>query len=294
MGTSARAAVLESWFAHPAAQSDAERAMMRKCLVTSSTTVATRGGSPGDAHRHERDRQRHVSAIEPVRVSVSMPKGGRSMLRMRATLVLVTAALLVGCSSSASDTQNHSSSSPPVSQQPSAPTSPPPSTNHLGHSGTCLVTHTWQAAARARLPAGLGTANLVGPGPVYPGVYTPQQLWRRQTVVEMDDPRHFVQNFDMSKPKGWLVQKVLWKISRDYQGPVWIEGHEVGGPARMKFSDGGEVSRMLHFHARGSWPSESFVPHAGCYAWHIRGRGFHTVLAFRAVCVAGSGFRRCA
>jgi hypothetical protein len=212
---------------------------------------------------------------------------------MRAAIVLVGVLLLAGCSS-ASDTEHRPSSSLGGSQHPSTPTSPAPSSRHVTTDGQCAVTRTWQTARKARLMAGLGAENLLGPGPVYPGVYTPQGRWRRQTVVEMGDPRHFVQNFDMSKPKGWLVQKVLWKISRDYRGPVWIRGHEVVGPARMKFSDGSAVRPMLHFRARGSWPSESFVPHAGCYAWHVRGHGFHIVLVFRAVCVSGPGYRPCA
>jgi hypothetical protein len=209
------------------------------------------------------------------------------MPQIRATLVLPTVALLVGCSSSASDSQHHATSSPAVSQHSFSPTSPALSSNHVGQSGPCRVTRSWQTAARACLPAGLGVQNLLGHGPVYPGVYTPQARWRRQTVVEMDDPQ------GIPHPTGWLVQKVLWKISRDYRGPVWIRGREVGGPGQMRFSEGASVSNVLHFRARGSWPSESFVPGAGCYAWHIRGRGFHEVLMFRAVCVSGPGYRPC-
>lgn len=214
------------------------------------------------------------------------------MRQLRVTIALVTMALLVACSS-ASDKQHHSSSSPPGSEHSSAPTSPARSSNHVSRSGPCPVTRTWQTAARARLMAGLGARNLLGQGPVYPGVYTPQRRWRRETVVEMGDPRHFARNFDMRKPHGWLIQKVLWKISADYRGPVWIRGHEVGGAGQMKFFGGAGVSNVLHFRASGAWPSESLVPHAGCFAWHIRGLGFHEVLMFRAVCVAGHGFRRC-
>jgi hypothetical protein len=212
------------------------------------------------------------------------------MLWMRTNLVLVTAALLlVGCSSSAPNTEHHSSSSRSGGQQPSASTPPAPSTNHGGPSGPCPVTHTWQTAARARLPEGLGTANLLGTGPVYPGVYTPPRRWRRETVVKMGNPGYA----DIPRPRGWLGVKVLWKISRDYRGPVWIRGRETGGPGQMRFSEGAEVSNMLRFQAHGSWPSESFVPRAGCYAWRIRGRGFHEVLVFRAVCMAGRDYRPC-
>jgi hypothetical protein len=129
------------------------------------------------------------------------------MPHIRATLALATLALLAGCSS-ASNTQHHATSSPAVSQHSSSPTSPAQSSNQVGQSGLCRVTRTWQTAARAGLPAGLGDQNLLGHGPVYPGVYTPQAGWRRQTVVEMDDPP------GIPHPTGWLVQKVLWKISR--------------------------------------------------------------------------------
>jgi hypothetical protein len=208
------------------------------------------------------------------------------MPQIRATLALATVALLVGCSST-SGTQHHASSSPAVSQHSSVPSSSAQSSNRVGQSGPCPVTRTWQTAARAGLPSGLGAQNLLGKGPVYPGVYTPQKRWRRQTLVEMEDAP------DVPHPTGWLVQKVLWKISRAYRGPVWIRGREIGGLGQMKFSEGADVSGSLHFQARGSWPSESSVPHAGCYAWHIRGRGFHEVLMFRAVCVSGPGYRPC-
>jgi hypothetical protein len=106
----------------------------------------------------------------------------------------------------------------------------------------------------------------------------------------MDDPRHAA----IAKPKGWLVQKVLWKVSRDYRGPVWIRGSEVSAAGGMKFSgtDTGVVN-ALRFHAGDSKVSEVFVPHAGCYAWHIRGRGFHVFLVFRAVCLSAPGYRPC-
>jgi hypothetical protein len=71
-----------------------------------------------------------------------------------------------------------------------------------------------------------------------------------------------------------------------------ITEREVGGPGRMHFSGDG-VSRTLHFHAGDGWPSEVLVPFAGCYAWHIRGRGFGYRLVFRAMCVSVPGLPRC-
>jgi len=136
---------------------------------------------------------------------------------------------------------------------------------------------------------GLSTHNLLGPGPVYPGVYTDPGRWRRATVVEMSDPRYS----DVPRPKNWLGVKVLWKISTAYRGPVWISGSRVNSSESMKFSGGAAVSRVLHFRAHGAWPSQSFVPEPGCYAWHIRGRGFHLTLVFRAVCLADRGAKPC-
>jgi hypothetical protein len=215
------------------------------------------------------------------------------MPRIRVLVLVVTAALLLACSA-APDKSSSARPSPPLVQSLSTPSSALHSSHQVTRSGPCVVTHKWQTSARARLMAGLGAQNLLGDGPVYPGVYTPQRRWRRQTVVEMENPRHFARNFGMSKPRGWLVQKVLWKISRDYRGPVSIRGHQVGGEGQMKFSANGVVSNVLRFRARGAWPSYLLVPHAGCYAWNVRGRRFRTVLVFRAVCVSGQGYRPCA
>jgi hypothetical protein len=52
----------------------------------------------------------------------------------------------------------------------------------------------------------------------------PVTRWHRETLVEMEDAP------GVPHPTGWLVQKVLWKISRAYRGPVWIQGREIGGP----------------------------------------------------------------
>jgi hypothetical protein len=209
------------------------------------------------------------------------------MRQMRDTIALVTTALLVACSS-ASDKQHRSS--PPLSQHSSAPSSPARSSNQVAQSGPCPVTTRWSTARSADLGPGIGDRYLLGPGPVFPGAYTPLRRWSRDRVFEMLEPRHP----DTAMPSGWLGEKVLWKVSRDYRGPVVITGREIGGPGRMRFSDGQAVSRALGFHAGDGWPSEVFVPHAGCYAWHIRGRGFGYRLVFRVVCVSGPGLRRCA
>jgi hypothetical protein len=69
----------------------------------------------------------------------------------------------------------------------------------------------------------------------------PVTRWHRETLVEMEDAP------GVPHPTGWLVQKVLWKISRAYRGPVWIRGREIGGPGQMTFSEGADVSNSLHF-----------------------------------------------
>ena len=201
--------------------------------------------------------------------------------------VAVTAALLLAACNSSSQ-QSREPTSPEPGHSIRVRTGPPSdSGSHAARS--CRVTHYWSSAEAADLPGGLGARDLLGPGPVYPGAYTALRLWRLHSVVRMDRPR---QPF-VPSPPGWMVQKVLWKISRDYRGPVVIRGHEVGGSAVMKFWSGDRVARALRFRAHGAWPSEVFVPHAGCYYWHISGLGFDRVLVFRATCLDGPGFRPC-
>lgn len=84
-------------------------------------------------------------------------------------------------------------------------------------------------------------------------------------------------------PRGWLVNKVLWLVSRRYDGPVLIRGHEVGGRHRMLFDGNRSMSPQLRFSGRAQ-PSEVMVPTPGCYGWQIDGHGFSRVLIFRAVC----------
>jgi hypothetical protein len=105
------------------------------------------------------------------------------MRQMRVTIVLVTA-VLVACSSTAGK-QHRSVSAATRSQHPSAPTSPGRSSTELPQSERCPITRMWQSAARARLAAGVGARNLLGPGPVYPGVYTQQRRWPSRNPVEM-------------------------------------------------------------------------------------------------------------
>jgi hypothetical protein len=203
------------------------------------------------------------------------------MRQIRATIALVTVAVLVACCS-ASDDQHRSDSGPTLGQDHSAPTSPARSSNHVTASGRCPVTGRWTTARAADLGPGIGDRYLLGPGQVFPGVYTPLHLWSRDRGFEMSPRR-----------SGWLREKVLWKVSRHCRGPVVITGREVGGPKRMRFSGDQAGSRALNFHAGDGWPSEVFVPHAGCFAWHIRGRGFGYRLVFRAVCVSVAGLRPC-
>ena len=202
--------------------------------------------------------------------------------------VAVTAALLLTACNSSSEQSREPTRPEPGHSIRVRTGQPSVSGPHVA--GSCRVTQYWSSAEAADLPRGLGTRDLLGPGPIYPGAYTALRLWRRRTVFHMVRPRHPA----MSMPRGWLVQKVLWKISRDYHGPVVIRGHEVGGAAVMKFSSDDGFARTLRFRAHGAWPSDVFVPHAGCYYWDISGLGFDRVLVFRATCLDdGPGLRPC-
>jgi hypothetical protein len=104
-------------------------------------------------------------------------------------------------------------------------------------------------------------------------------------AVQMANPRHPA----FPLPRGWLIQKVLWAVSRSYTEPVLIRGHQVDGPGRMRFYGGNGPQRRLGSHQlrlsglRSDHPSDFLIPSQGCYGWQIDGIGFTTTLVFIAV-----------
>jgi hypothetical protein len=87
------------------------------------------------------------------------------------------------------------------------------------------------------------------------------------------------------------VQKVLWVAAPEYDGPIRIRGHQLGGRWWLGF-DGANgrpfaEMRLLHPTANpgAEWrqfPSYTRVRAGGCYAYQIDGTTFSTVVVFRA------------
>jgi hypothetical protein len=154
-----------------------------------------------------------------------------------------------------------------------------------GAGDSCPVTRLWSTRREADLPAGLLSVPLLGAGPVFPGIATAPATWRSKVTVQMAHPRHPA----FSLPGGWLIQKVLWAVSRTYTGPALIRGHRIDGPGQMRFYGGDGRQRRFGSHQLrlsgqgGDHPSEFLVPSPGCYAWQVEGVGINTTLVFRAV-----------
>lgn len=153
---------------------------------------------------------------------------------------------------------------------------------HVAAGATCPVTRHWSSYRTAEGRVGI----MLGPGPVYPGVFTDLARWRRHVVMQMGHPKHSV-----FLPRGWLINKVLWSVSRSYPNPVLIRGRQVDGSRRMLFYGNGGPEE---WYTRGApalrlsgrddaYPSEFKVPAPGCYGWQVDGIGFSRVLVFKVV-----------
>ncbi len=150
---------------------------------------------------------------------------------------------------------------------------------HAASGAACPVTRQWSSREEANLPGGILHIPLLGSGPVYPGVYTNLAKWRREVAFQMVHPAQPA----VPLRRGWLVQKVLWGVSRGYRGPVLIRGHQVDGQGRMLFYTDHSQPRLRFSGRVGDHPSEVLVTAPGCYGWQLDGRGFSEVLVFEAV-----------
>ena len=117
----------------------------------------------------------------------------------------------------------------------------------------------------------------LGDGPVYPvGLGTAGILG----VVAAD--------------RGGFMQKVLWVASSAYPGPVLIRGGRLGAAGAIHFGTGdtlpGDEFRLTGGTASSAgeepgwraWPSYTYVPSLGCYAYQIDGVGFTKIVVFEA------------
>jgi hypothetical protein len=117
----------------------------------------------------------------------------------------------------------------------------------------------------------------LGDGPVYPvGLAT------TGTLGVVADPNGF-------------IQKVLWVASAAYPGPVLIRGGRLGATGVVQFGSGGSLPvdefRLTEATAGSpgeepgwrEWPSYTYVPALGCYAYQIDGVGFTKIVVFEAI-----------
>lgn len=92
---------------------------------------------------------------------------------------------------------------------------------------------------------------------------------------------------------GERVQKVLWVASPDYPGPVLIRGGRIDASGTVTFALGAgapvEELRLTASTATSAgqgewreWPSYTYVPAAGCYAYQVDGLGFTQTIVFKA------------
>jgi len=91
------------------------------------------------------------------------------------------------------------------------------------------------------------------------------------------------------------LQKVLWVASPAYLGRVLIRGGRIDGPGAVQFAAGQGVPatefRLDQATATSAgeeqgwreWPSYTYVPSPGCYAYQIDGAGFTKIVVFETV-----------
>ncbi|HET7037526.1 MAG TPA: hypothetical protein VFI42_17710 [Thermomicrobiaceae bacterium] len=100
-----------------------------------------------------------------------------------------------------------------------------------------------------------------------------------------------MRDWKVKEDGGWYYIKVLWVASPDYQGPVLIRGHQIGGPNEMRFESGDDPPNELTFGAGGggstpshfrNWPSYTRLRAPGCYAYQVDGTDFSDVIVFKA------------
>lgn len=127
-----------------------------------------------------------------------------------------------------------------------------------------------------------------GPGPIYPIIATIGGPNGNFTFNYPPAPDSIFAGSEFSGGK------VLWIAAPNYVGAVLIRGGQLNGPNPLKFSTGTSAPfSELQFppgrtlsgsdHAWRSWPSETRLRAAGCYAWQLDGTNFSYTVTFRAL-----------
>ncbi|MGI8577735.1 MAG: hypothetical protein ACR2KG_07415 [Nocardioidaceae bacterium] len=90
-------------------------------------------------------------------------------------------------------------------------------------------------------------------------------------------------------PGGWYGQKVLWRVSRSYRGPLLVRGRQLDGAGTMTFdSPGGRAYLKMDTRRGLDYATTTYTGSLGCYAWEIDGPHVSQVIVFKAVWLADS------
>jgi hypothetical protein len=207
------------------------------------------------------------------RNTVSIVLGSLRGAATKAIVVLSATIVVASCSSSPP--------SPPT--QPAitaAPTEATPGPTNWTLLETPLQLPTVEAGATCPRSTGTVVSPAFGPGlgsgPVYPvGLGTDGFL-------------------ELEAAGDAFRQKVLWVASAAYAGPVLIRGRRLDAAGTIEFGAGSaspsEEFRLMDGTARSpgqepgwrEWPSLTYVPSSGCYAYQVDGIGFTATIVFDA------------
>jgi hypothetical protein len=123
---------------------------------------------------------------------------------------------------------------------------------------------------------------VVGAGPVRLGLF---QTRRAKISIAQSVPDR----------QGWRGEKTPWYVPKVYRGSVTVNAQRIDRPGQVRFAFGyGQHLRKLVFDRKGlmlnpvgpfyfAMPSASLFRSAGCYAFHVSGRGFSERLVVRVV-----------
>jgi hypothetical protein len=126
--------------------------------------------------------------------------------------------------------------------------------------------------------------TVLGHGPVQP-------LLAPATNADRSQAEQGVLVLRATERPGWYAIKTLWFSSPDYQGPVYIRGHQLNGTHTPVFGEApslidpqmGPGATLNGTGGWRTWPGATWLRTPGCYAWQIDGIDFTEVIVFSAI-----------
>jgi hypothetical protein len=132
--------------------------------------------------------------------------------------------------------------------------------------------------ADARPP---NVAITLGDGPAYPVLGMTAPPPGRGGVASLDSDLH---------KHGFIAHKTLWAISPTARSDLVVRARKLRSRQPVRFLYGSRtptVHRTLRLpQPDGKWSYEAtstLLPSAGCYVFHVLGRGVHEHIVFKAV-----------